>query len=103
MFAPCSQSTYFCLRKYGAATGQPDNIMWTCFYADPASGTQLGFEVKYHRFPMLHPVDLFICDGIHGVEFKGVDGACDHTIITAGTTIHVNVHCKCHAFFTHQL
>ena len=63
----------------------------------------VGLEVDYHRFPMLHFIDLLVCRRIYGEEFKRINGACDHTIIAAGTTLHVNVQCKCHAFITHQL
>ena len=54
-------------------------------------------------FPCLYLVDLLICDRIYGIEFKCTDRACDHTITTASTTLHVYVHCKCHVFFTHQI
>lgn len=95
--------TNFGLRCYRPASRQPDHIMWTCLDTDSASGTELGFEVDYHRFPVLHLVDLLICRRIYGEEFKRINGACDHTIIAAGTTLHVNVQCKCHACITHQL
>ena len=93
----------FCLRHNRTASCQPDHIMWTCLYADSASGTELGFEVDYHRLPVLHLIDLFIRCRIYGEEFKRINRACDYTIIAASTTLHVNVQCKCHAFITHQL
>jgi hypothetical protein len=95
--------TDFGLRRNRSATCQPDYIVRTCLYADSASGTELGFEVDYHCFPMLYLVDLFVRRRIYGKEFKRIDRACDHTIIAAGTPLHVDMQCKCHTFITHQL
>jgi len=95
--------TDFGLRRNRSATCQPDHIMWTCLYTYSASGTELGLEVDHHRFPVLHLVDLLVRRRIYGEEFKRINRACDHTIIAAGTTLHVNVQCKCHACITHQL
>jgi hypothetical protein len=95
--------TDFGLRRNRSATCQPDHIMWTCLYTDSASGTELGLEVDYHRFPVLHLIDLLVRRRIYGEEFKRINRACDHTIIAAGTPLHVDMQCKCHTFITHQL
>ena len=95
--------TDFGLRRNRSATCQPDHIVRTCLNADSAPGTQLGIEVQDHRFSMLHLVDLLISHRIQSKEFKRIYRACDHTIIAAGTPLHVDMQCKCHTFITHQL
>jgi hypothetical protein len=70
--------------------------MWTCFNTYAATGAKLCLEVKDDGFSILDLVDLFVGNWIYGMQLQCVDWACHHTIVTAGTMLHVNMHCKCH-------
>jgi hypothetical protein len=69
-----------------------------CLNANTASGAEFTLEVDNDGLAILDFVDLVLRGGIYGVKLQRVNGARDHTIVTAGTIFHVNVHCKCHIF-----
>ena len=78
-------------------SGQSDNIMWTSFDTYATTGAKFCLEIKDYGFSILDPVDLIFGNWIYGMQLQCVNRACHHTIVTAGTMLHVNMHCKCHS------
>lgn len=84
----------FCCNRSILRSYQSNNFVWACFDAHTATGTQLVIDVKDHSLAVHHSIDLVSGDRIYSVKFQCVYRAGNHTIVTTGTSLHVDMHCK---------